>query len=111
SAHVEQSYNAVRLQAVVLTGFSLLALVLAAIGLYGVMAYRVSLRTQEIGVRIALGAGRVEIVREVVGYGLVIVLVGLAVGELLTLPLTRAVGFLQVGIRPTELSTHIVVGL
>jgi putative ABC transport system permease protein len=111
SLHVEQSYNSVRLQAVVLTSFSLLALLLAAIGLYGVIAYRVSLRTQEIGVRMALGARRVKIFQEVVWYGVGIVLVGVAIGELLMLPLTRAAGSIQAGIRPTDLSTHIAVGL
>lgn len=111
STHVEQSYNDVRLQATVLTAFGLLALLLAALGLYGVIAYRVSLRTQEIGVRMALGAGRAAIFREVVWQGLAIVLVGLAAAELLTLPLVRAAGSMQAGIRPTAPSTHVAVAL
>jgi predicted permease len=111
SAHVEQSYGETRWRAAVLTGFGLLALLLAAIGLYGVIAYRVSLRTQEIGVRMALGASRAAIFREVLWQGLAIVLVGVVIGEGLTLLLTRVAGSLQVGIRPTDLSTHVTIGL
>lgn len=111
STHVEESYADVRVQVAVLSGFGLLALLLAATGLYGVIAYRVSLRTQEIGVRMALGASRAGIFREVMWRGLVIVLIGLAIGELLTLPVTRAAGAMQIGIRPLGLSTHIGVAL
>jgi predicted permease len=111
SAHVEQSYAQFRWLATVLTSFGLLALVLAAIGLYSVIAYRVTLRTQEIGLRMALGATRPDIFREVVRHGLAIVLVGVAIGEVATAALTGVVGFLQEGIRPTDLSTHVVIGL
>ena len=85
SEHVEQSYSAIRWQTSVLTAFGLLALMLAAIGLYGVITYRVALRTREIGVRMALGAGRRNVFREVVGQGLSIALVGVAIGEALTM--------------------------
>ena len=110
-AHVEQSYADIRWRAAVLTGFGLLALLLAAIGLYGVIAYRVSLRTQEIGVRMALGASRAAIFREVLWQGLAIVLVGVTIGEGLTLLLTRVASSMQVGIRPADLSTHVTIGL
>jgi len=110
-AHVEQSYRETRWRAAVLMGFGLLALLLAAVGLYGVIAYRVSLRTQEIGVRMALGASRAAIFREVLWQGLATVLVGVAIGEGLTLLLTRVAGSLQVSIRPTDLSTHVTIGL
>ena len=86
--HVEQRYAPFRWLPQVLTGFGLLALLLAAIGLYGVIAYRVALRTQEIGVRMALGASRADIFREVLMSGLAIVLVGVAIGEVLTAVLT-----------------------
>ena len=56
----------------VLTAFGLLALALAAVGLYGTIAYRVSLRTQEIGVRMALGARRADVFRDVMGQGIAI---------------------------------------
>ena len=83
SEHVEQSYSAIRWQTSVLTAFGLLALMLAAIGLYGVITYRVALRTREIGVRMALGASRRNVFREVVGQGLSIALIGVAIGGIL----------------------------
>jgi ABC-type lipoprotein release transport system permease subunit len=85
STYIEQSFTSVRWMATALSGFGLLALVLAAIGLYGVVAYRVSLRTREIGVRMALGAGRGEIFREVVLQGLMFAVVGVAIGEVLAI--------------------------
>jgi putative ABC transport system permease protein len=111
AAHVDQSYAQFRWIAVVLTGFGLAALVLASIGLYGVIAYRVTLRTPEIGVRMALGATRLDIFREVVSQGLAIVLVGVAIGEVLTAVLTALVGSVQEGIVSTGLSSHVAVGL
>jgi predicted permease len=92
---VEQSYAAIRWQTSVLTTFGLLALVLAAVGLYGVIAYRVALRTREIGVRMALGAGRTNVFREVIGQGLSIALTGVLVGEALMIVVGRALGALD----------------
>src|SRR5204863_2496936 len=106
STYIDQSFTSVRWMALVLSGFGLLALVLAAIGLYGVIAYRVSLRTQEIGVRMALGAGRGAIFRDVVLHGLLIVVVGVAIGEVLAIPASRALAAVQAGIRPAALSIH-----
>jgi predicted permease len=100
SEHVEQSYSAIRWQTSVLTSFGLLALVLAAVGLYGVITYRVALRTREIGVRMALGAGRQNVFREVVGQGLSIALVGVVIGLALTMVLGRMLGALDSGIQP-----------
>jgi len=111
STHVEQSYAQVRWMATVLTTFGLLALALAAIGLYGVIAYRVTLRTQEIGVRMALGATRHDIFREVVSHGLAIVLIGVAIGEVLTAAVTGVVGSIQEGVGRSALSTHVGIGL
>jgi predicted permease len=107
STYIEQSFKDVRWMATVLSGFGLLALVLAAIGLYGVIAYRVSLRTQEIGVRMALGAGRGAIFREVVLHGLTIAVAGVVIGEVLAVPAIRALASLQTGIRPGTLSIHV----
>lgn len=94
-----------------LTGFGLLALLLAAVGLYGVIAYRVALRTQEIGVRMALGASRAAVFREVLMYGLAIVLVGVAIGEMLTAALTRLAASVQEGIGSTGVGAHVAVAL
>ncbi len=69
-----------RLQALLLTIFASVAVALALIGVYGVMAYAVSQRTQEIGVRVALGASERDVVRMVVGEGVRLALIGLAIG-------------------------------
>ena len=100
SEHVEQSYSAIRWQTSVLTAFGLLALVLAAVGLYGVITYRVALRTREIGVRMALGASRRNVFREVVGQGLSIALVGVVIGGVLMIMLGRVLGALDSDIQP-----------
>ncbi len=109
--HVEQRYAPFRWLSKVLTGFGLLALLLAAVGLYGVIAYRVALRTQEIGVRMALGASRADVFREVLMYGLAIVFVGVAIGEVLTAVLTRVAASAQEGIAPAGAGTHVAVAL
>jgi putative ABC transport system permease protein len=111
AAHVDHRYAPLRWLARMLTGFGVLALVLAAVGLYGVIAYRVARRTQEIGVRMALGANRTDVFREVLTHGLAIVSVGVAIGEVLTMALTGVAGSLQEGIAPTGVSTHVAVAL
>jgi len=111
SEHVEQSYSAIRWQTSVLTTFGLLALVLAAIGLYGVITYRVALRTREIGVRMALGAGRRNVFREVVGQGLSIALIGVAIGEVLMIMLGRVLGAIDPDIQPPGIVVLVGTGL
>jgi macrolide transport system ATP-binding/permease protein len=111
STYIDQSFASARWMAMVLSGFGLLALLLAAVGLYGVIAYRVSLRTQEIGLRMALGAGRSTIFREVVLQGLAIAIAGVVVGEVLAIPATRALASMQAGIRPGSASTHLVAAV
>jgi ABC-type antimicrobial peptide transport system permease subunit len=111
SAYIDQSFTGVRWMAMVLSGFGLLALLLAAIGLYGVIAYRVSLRTQEIGVRMALGAGRHAIFREVALHGLAIAVAGVVIGEVLSIPATRALAAMQAGIRPAGPAMHVTAAV
>jgi ABC-type antimicrobial peptide transport system permease subunit len=73
------------------------------------IAYRVTLRTREIGVRMALGARREDIFRDVVSQGLGVVLLGVMIGEVLAAALTRVVGSMHVGIRPADLWTHVTI--
>lgn len=107
--HVDQRYAPFQWIVRLLITFGALALLLAAIGLYGVIAYRVALRTQEIGVRMALGARRGDVAREVLRYGLAIVLSGVAIGELCTAASTRLIGAAQTGIATAGVPAHVAV--
>jgi putative ABC transport system permease protein len=99
---VEQNLWAPRMGAALLGIFGLLALVLAAVGIYGVMAYAVTLRTQEIGFRLAIGAQRSDVLQLVVGQGMVLALTGLVVGLGLSVALGRLIAQLLFGIRPHD---------
>jgi predicted permease len=107
STYIDQSFTGVRWMAMTLSGFGLLALVLAAVGLYGVIAYRVSVRTQEIGIRMALGAARGAIFRDVLLQGLTIALAGVVIGEVLAVPAIRALSSVQPGVSAGSPSIHV----
>lgn len=82
--------------------FGVIALALAAIGVYGVISFSVSQRTQEIGVRVALGAQRRDVMRMVVLNGLALAAIGIAVGSLGAFGVTRVVRSLLIGVSPTD---------
>ena len=82
--------------------FALLALSLAAIGLYGVMSYAVSQRTNEIGLRMALGAMPRDVLKLVVGHGIALVFIGMAIGLIASLALSRLIEKLLFGVSPTD---------
>ncbi|HEX8942668.1 MAG TPA: FtsX-like permease family protein, partial [Gemmatimonadaceae bacterium] len=83
-----------RFGAQMLTAFALLALVLAGVGIYGLVAFVVARRTREIGIRIALGAERATVMKTVLARGLALAASGIAAGIVLSLGLTRFVGSL-----------------
>ncbi len=91
--------------------FGLLGLLLASVGLYGVMSYAVAARTREIGVRMALGAERRDVLRLIVGQGLVLTLVGTGAGMALALVATRVLQRFLFGISATDPLTFLGVAL
>jgi putative ABC transport system permease protein len=91
--------------------FAALALALAAIGLYGLVSYCASQRTHEIGIRLALGAEKRDVLRLVVGQGLKLTLMGVVTGTVGALALTRFLSSLLYGVKPTDLPTFLAVTL
>jgi predicted permease len=107
----EQSLLQERLLATLALSFGLLALLLACVGLYGVISYDVSRRTREIGIRIALGAGRGDIFRLIVGQGVGITLIGVGVGLAAALALTRLLSSQLFGVSSRDPLTFAAVAL
>jgi predicted permease len=91
--------------------FGAVALLLAVTGVYGLLSYAVSQRTQEIGVRMALGAARRDVVRLIVGQGLRLAAIGLAVGVVASFAVTRVIGSLLYNITPTDAASFIAASV
>jgi putative ABC transport system permease protein len=91
-----------RFSTTLLTAFGAIALILAAIGVYGVISYGVTQRTQEIGIRMALGARRADVVGMVVRHGAALAAIGLMVGLAGALALSRLIGSLLFQVSPTD---------
>ena len=95
----------------VLGVFAAIALVLTAVGIYGVIAYSVAQRTHEIGIRIALGARTSDVLRLVIGQGLKLVLLGIVLGWLAALWVTEVLAHLLFEVRATDPVTFVGVAL
>jgi putative ABC transport system permease protein len=108
---VARSVASTRFVMSLLGAFSLLALGLAAVGIYGVMAYLVTQRTQEIGVRMALGAQKRDVLKLVVGRGMALAVMGIAIGLVASLALTRLMRSLLFEVTPTDWLTFVITSL
>jgi putative ABC transport system permease protein len=108
---VYRSASVPRFNTALLGIFAALALVLAAVGIYGVMSYAVAQRTHEIGVRLALGAETNDIIRQVVRQGMLPAVVGIAAGTAGAWAVTRFLSSLLFGVRPTDPTTFALVPL
>jgi len=110
-AAIARTVAPLRFVAALLSLFAALALVLAIIGIYGVMSYAVAQRTQEIGVRMALGAQYHDVLRLVMGHGVMLTLVGISLGLACALALTRVMASLLFEVKPTDTTMFAVVSI
>jgi putative ABC transport system permease protein len=106
---LEQSVGQRKLSMVLLSLFSGIALLLASVGIYGVMSYSVAQRSREIGVRIALGAERGDVLRLVLRQGMRVALAGVGAGLVIAFGLTRVIASQLYDVRPTDPITFVLV--
>jgi ABC-type antimicrobial peptide transport system permease subunit len=100
-----------RVRTVLLASFALLAVLLTAVGIYGVMSGFVNERTREIGIRMAPGARKEQVLRLIVAKGLVLTLTGLTIGVAVAIAFTRMLSTLLFGVTPTDLFTYCTVSV
>jgi ABC-type antimicrobial peptide transport system permease subunit len=103
--------STIRFVATLLVGFAITALLLASLGVYGVVAYTVSQRTKEIGLKIVLGANDQNLLIAMLRHGSVVVAAGLVAGVIVALGASRLVSSFLFGIRPLDAETYVVVAV
>jgi putative ABC transport system permease protein len=108
---VEKSVSAPRFNATLLGCFAVLALILAAVGIYGTVSFAVTQRTHEIGIRMALGAERSDVLRLIVRQGMVLTTIGVGIGVVAALAVTRFLSTLLFAVKPTDTLTFVAVAL
>ena len=108
---LESSLGQRRLSMILLGAFSTIALLLASIGIYGVLAYSVTQRSRELGIRMALGAARGRVLRLVIGQGMALAVVGIAIGLGGAFALTRLLASQLYSITPTDPATFVGVSV
>jgi predicted permease len=108
---LSQSVAPRRFNMLLLGVFAFIALLISTVGVYGVVAYSVTQRTHEVGIRMALGAQRGDVLRMVIGQGLKLALIGVAIGVAGALALTRFLASLLYGVKPTDPLTFIAVSV
>src|SRR5262249_56730885 len=101
-AHLSDAFAENRLRTVLLTFFALTAISLASVGLYGTLSYMVNVRQREVGLRLALGALRVQILRQFLGQGMRVSLLGCVAGLGLAASITRLLAPMLFGGSPAE---------
>jgi putative ABC transport system permease protein len=111
NAVISKSIAGPRFNTMLLAIFAAVALVLASVGLYGVMNYSATQRTHEIGIRMALGATRADVLRLVVGNGMLLTAIGVALGLAASIALTRIMRSFLFGVNAIDLVTFAAVSL
>src|SRR5262249_26954650 len=106
---ISRSTSRQRFNMLLMSIFGFSALALAAIGVYGLMAYSVQQRTQEIGIRMALGAGTAQVRKMVVLQGMIFSLIGIAVGTAAAFGLARLISTLLFGVQPWDPAVFVTV--
>jgi putative ABC transport system permease protein len=111
--YASEAISQPRFRTILLSGFAAVAIALASVGIFGVLSYFVTQRTREIGIRMALGAASGDILRMVVGRGLLVTAMGLAIGIIAAIPLTRSLETLLFEVKPLDAPTiaTVIAGL